>query len=151
MNETTTVHAGSSSKSYGVACKPEKKTRSVCNRNNQCVEQEGEGEDECSTNSDCREDTTESLVCVSLTKDVATPRVGDELTFVCRGRHSANGNLSYDFRYRVGNGAFTSLTANANSATLTVDRPGVWEVQCRACGTVNGRRVCSASWQGATQ
>lgn len=96
-----------------------------------------------------------TLVCTGLTKNVADAeiKVGTQLQFTCTGSSTpANAvNLNYRFRIRRDSGAWQSLNAQGNKANYTVQQLGDYDVQCRACGTINNANVCDPNWQGATQ
>jgi len=96
---------------------------------------------------------TPTLACTSLTKDVASPKIGDELMFTCAGAVTPAGAtvLAYDFRYRRNAGEWFDLTTNGVNTTFTVALAGEYDVQCRACGTINNASVCDPTWVGASQ
>jgi len=99
--------------------------------------------------------TSPSLSCTSLTKNVADSaiEIGSALTFTCTGAVTPAGatNLTYSYRMRVDAGAWQSLTTTAGKASYTVAAAGAYEVQCKACGTIDGASVCDPVWTGATQ
>lgn len=138
--------AGSDQCSRNSDCVTE--THSVCNENDQCVEVDGAGSDQCGDDSECVE--SETLACLSISQDSVTPQLGDAVDFVCAGSHSGGGDLTYQFRYRIDDGEFAPSVAIANATTISVSQVGVWEVQCRVCGSVNGSALCSSTWIGTT-
>jgi hypothetical protein len=112
-------------------------THLVC-QDNACVSVSGAGTNECSENTDCAE---ESLACTDLTKDKATPTLGDSLTYSCEANFSTTSPVAR-FRWNV-NGAAWQLfqdagypintTTNKASADLLIDQVGTWTVQCQVC------------------
>ena len=89
-----------------------------------------------------------SVACVDLTKDVDTPKVGDEVTFSCEASFSSTSNPVAFFRYsRNGGTSFSgglptggvavNATTHQASYNITIDQVGDWEVQCRVCGQVS--------------
>lgn len=86
------------------------------------------------------------VVCDSLSSDPKAMELGDEVIFVCDAQASNSKSLGYDFRFRIDGGEYQSITATENSATLTVNDPGVYEVECRAC-LISDSNICSDQWQ----
>lgn len=99
--------------------------------------------------------TTTAMSCTGISKNVATPEIGDKVTFTCAGSTtpaSLGSSLAYNFRYNINSGNWQTL-ANKTSTTaeLSVDACGTYAVQCRACLTTAGTTTCDPVWQGATQ
>lgn len=99
--------------------------------------------------------TTTAMSCTGISKNVATPEIGDKVTFTCAGSTtpaSLGISLAYNFRYNINSGNWQTL-ANKTSTTaeLSVDACGTYAVQCRACLTTAGTTTCDPVWQGATQ
>lgn len=99
--------------------------------------------------------TTTAMSCTGISKNVATPEIGDKVTFTCAGSTtpaSLGSSLAYNFRYNINSGNWQTL-ANKTSTTaeLSVDACGTYAVQCRACLTTAGTITCDPVWQGATQ
>jgi len=95
-----------------------------------------------------------SVACVDLTKDVDTPKVGDEVTFSCEASFSSTSNPVAFFRYsRNGGTSFSgglptggvavNATTHQASYNITIDQVGDWEVQCRVC-TDSTATACTA-------
>ncbi len=117
------------------------------------------------TNTQCKSDEkiTETplpsatpFACTGLTQSpIATPKIGDKLTFTCAG----DGTF-FEFRYNLNNGAYKSLANKTNTtAELTISACGTYEVQCHTCkmvpatnGTAQGDgKFCDPKWTGALQ
>lgn len=91
--------------------------------------------------------------CVSISKSVQTPKIGDQVSFTCAPVNLAT---RYEFRYAyattntVSENQYqalppTSATANT-SASITVDKVGRYVAMCRPCF---GNNQCE-TWQVAT-
>ena len=94
-----------------------------------------------------------TLMCTGLAKDVPTPSIGSKITFTCSGASTPAGAvaLTYSFRYGLNGGAWSSMVnKTATTSELIISACGSYEVQCRACGTINGATVCDPVWSGAT-
>lgn len=78
--------------------------------------------------------TTPPLVCLQLTKDVASPVLGSSVRFTCGQVSQAT---SYQFRYKVGTGQEQTLGTSTSSSNvsqpLTISAGGTYKVQCRPC------------------
>lgn len=97
--------------------------------------------------------TAPKLVCDSLTKNVADAalQLDSAITFTCAGTvtPTSAGTPSYQFRYMVGTGAWQTMAATSQTASLTPTQCGVqYQVECRACATLNGVKQCDPVWQG---
>src|SRR3989344_1910611 len=124
-------------------------------RNNACVNVDGSGEDKCNNDSDCGggggpspSSTANTCSCVDLTKKTEAPVLGDTVEFKCDEKSSANNPVAF-FRHRVDGGDYTkSLAINLNDSknakySITIDRAGDWQVQCRICTNANANN-CTA-------
>ena len=92
----------------------------------------------------------EGVSCQSLTKDVvANIVVGDKVGLTCKGINaSGEGKLKYEFRYSIDGGDYQSIKAEGNKATLTVEKAGLYQVECRVC--LEGTNICSSQWLPAS-
>lgn len=84
--------------------------------------------------------TEASFYCSELAISKPSPKVGDTLTFTCNAAGSGLSQVtSYNFQYRVNDGQFREIgissTQNNVSIGFTVEEPGQYEVQCRACSS----------------
>lgn len=87
------------------------------------------------------------FVCVSVTKDIDSPKVGQSVRFTCG---SAPGATKYEFRYQrippsgepVASGSSSSADSGAIATTVegsnvtlpfVITKPGTYKVQCRPC------------------
>lgn len=102
---------------------------------------------------DTNDSETASLSCSTLTKDIASPEIGDEVTFTCAGTVGGTNPPTITtsaFRYRVDGGNWEYLTdaagAAGTTASMTVDQAGDYDVQCRVCGEINNASVCDPDW-----
>ncbi|KKT46632.1 MAG: hypothetical protein UW37_C0020G0009 [Candidatus Gottesmanbacteria bacterium GW2011_GWA2_44_17] len=95
-----------------------------------------------------------STSCVDLTKNKATPTMGDTVNFTCEANFTPSAAISpvAYFRYSTDNGAtFTNVGSGVavNSTTLKasqdvlINKVGDWEVQCRVC-TDSTATACTA-------
>ncbi len=99
--------------------------------------------------------STPTLACSSLTKNTADAdiTIGKTLTLTCAGATTPAdvATISYNFRYSIDTGSWTTLTnKTATTAELTVAKAGTYSVECQACATINGTKTCDPNWQGAT-
>ena len=99
--------------------------------------------------------STPTLACSSLTKNTADPdiTIGKTLTLTCAGATTPAdaATISYNFRYNIDTGSWTTLTnKTATTAELTIAKAGTYSVECQACATINGTKTCDPNWQGAT-
>lgn len=72
-------------------------------------------------------------MCISLTKDVAEPRVGSRVTFTCA---EVTGADSYRFRAQLVGSFVRDLaptSPGANTTVATIPEPGQYYVQCAPC------------------
>ncbi|HSW89865.1 MAG TPA: hypothetical protein VLH19_03245 [Patescibacteria group bacterium] len=77
--------------------------------------------------------STPAPVCINITKDVATPLIGSQITFTCGQVAGAD---KYEFRYKLGSveGALDPVNAgSAISKPLSITQAGSYSVQCRPC------------------
>lgn len=78
--------------------------------------------------------TAPPLVCLNVTKDIAAPKVGDQVRFTCG---TVQGATSYEFRYKVvGTATEGTLQSSGTpnlSAPLAISAGGKYRVQCRPC------------------
>lgn len=74
-----------------------------------------------------------AAVCMSITKDIQTPKLGDQVRFTCG---TATNATRYEFRWKV-NSAISGLnpiSSGSNiSEPLTITTAGVYKAQCRPC------------------
>lgn len=91
-----------------------------------------------------------TLACTSLTKSKADNKikVGTNVTFTCAGSSNPAGavDLTYTFRLRKDGGSWQTLPATGANASYTIPAVGDYEVQCKACGTIDNASVCDPSW-----
>ncbi|HCR11683.1 MAG TPA: hypothetical protein DIU23_04545 [Candidatus Pacebacteria bacterium] len=83
-------------------------------------------------------------MCQGIAKDITAPKAGDQVAFTCTQSTDAT---RYEFRYRVGSGAFTALdplNATARTSKSLTVQDGTYDVQCRPCTN----NTC-ASWSTA--
>lgn len=117
-------------------------THLVC-RNNACTTEPGSGSDECSNDADCST-VHPSLVCIDLENVPSSPRIGDTLRITCEADAEVHPVDHFEFRYTNDGGAsYKNLASSAPSSlvgggvlgetTLTVDSPGRYQTECRAC------------------
>lgn len=92
------------------------------------------------------------LACTGLTSSLAEPKIGQTVNLTCAGSVTPVGavNLTYQFRYRINQGSWQSLTAVGAKANLEIAACGTYAAQCRTCGMVAGTKQCSPVWAGAT-
>lgn len=111
----------------------------------------------CKTEKVTNDAVAPTLTCTDLSHAPAgVPAIGANLLFTCTGASKPVGAiaLTYNYRYQINAGAWTAMavnTANPPKGMLTIAACGEYKVQCRACGTINGTKVCSPVWAGATQ
>lgn len=75
------------------------------------------------------------FVCLNITKDIASPKMGDQVRFTCGTVSSAT---RYEFRYKNSvsgsEGTLDSISTNSNvSQPLVITLAGSYKVQCRPC------------------
>lgn len=74
-----------------------------------------------------------AAVCMSITKDVQTPKLGDQVRFTCG---TATNATRYEFRWKMDSATsgLNPISATSNiSMPLTITTSGVYKVQCRPC------------------
>jgi len=114
-------------------------------RENACVEVDGEGDNQCSTNDDCAGDV---LSCSSLTRSPAAElSLGEVVTLSCQSETEKSID-HFEFRYTTDGGVnYTSLAAGAantaegvvlGTSVLTIAETGDYSVQCRVCEDAAG-------------
>ncbi len=76
-------------------------------------------------------ETPPAPVCLNITASKTNPSFGDSITFTCGTVAGAN---HYEFRVKLPDGTFQSLTANGNvSSPYTINTSGAFAAQCRIC------------------
>lgn len=91
--------------------------------------------------------TTTPFVCLSVTKDVASPQFGQSVRFTCGTVATAT---RYEFQYKVGDfiGVINTTTPTSNvTQPLPISRRGTYQVQCRPCNA-NGCTPWTDAWTG---
>lgn len=73
-------------------------------------------------------------VCLNVTISKANPVAGDTVTLTCG---TVAGSNHYEFRVRLPDGTFKTLTATGNTAQFTVATNGQHFAQCRICTTTD--------------
>jgi len=75
-----------------------------------------------------------SPVCVDITSSISSPQLGQAPAFTCLPAATAT---RYEFRYRIGTGAYSTLAPTSTSSNvstpLTVNASGNYLIQCRPC------------------
>jgi len=92
------------------------------------------------------------LACTGITNNTSEPTVGQIVQLTCVGSVTPAGatSLSYEFRSRINQGSWQSLTAAGNKANLAINACGTYAAQCRVCGMIGGGKQCSPLWNSAT-
>lgn len=76
---------------------------------------------------------TPPFVCVSLSKDIDSPKFGQSVRFTCGTVSTAT---RYEFQYKVGNevGTINPVTAGSNvTEPFAITKTGNYQAQCRPC------------------
>ncbi|MBP9700055.1 hypothetical protein KBD71_02115 [Candidatus Woesebacteria bacterium] len=74
-----------------------------------------------------------AAVCMSITKDIQAPKLGNQVRFTCG---TATNATRYEFRWKVGSTVteLNPISSGSNiSVPLTITTAGVYKAQCRPC------------------
>lgn len=79
--------------------------------------------------------------CLRIDSSLATPALGDTVSFTCTAGGTISLVDSYEFRYRVDSEPYQTIglssTRDNQSLGIRVTKPGVYQVGCRACSGAN--------------
>lgn len=87
-----------------------------------------------------------TIACIDLSLAEGLPVVGETVTLTCTAESPFSNNLAYDFRYSINQGNFNPINSIGDTASLEIEEPGEYIVQCRACVEIGDATVCDPIW-----
>ncbi len=89
---------------------------------------------QCVNSATCTCSSIPPMVCLNITKDIDSPKLGDQVRFTCGAVATAT---SYEFRYKIDEGTvqvLNTISTTSNISTpITIISGGRYRVQCRPC------------------